>query len=168
MPGDSATGTPRRWGEAGIGFGTIVLAGIAAWQASSIASEGVGSSVGPNVVPWIVSGMLALFGAALAVEALLSRAATAQPSEGDVNDTIDWRGAGWMALGLGLNVSLIELAGFILASTLLFVCTARAFGSTRVVRDTGIGFALAFAAYVGFDRLLGYKIGSGLIEALLP
>lgn len=168
MSSDPATGTTRRWGEAGIGLGTVVFAGIAAWQASGIASEGVGSSVGPNVVPWIVSGMLAVFGAALAIEALLSRATPARSGEGDVNDSIDWRGAGWMSLGLLLNVGLIELVGFILASTLLFVCTARGFGSIRLVRDAGIGFTLALIAYLGFDRLLGYKIGSGLIEALLP
>jgi putative tricarboxylic transport membrane protein len=168
MPADSATVTTRRWGEAGIGLGTIAFAGIAAWQASGIASEGVGSSVGPNVVPWIVSGMLALFGAALAIEALLSRAAPAPAEAGDVNEAIDWRSAGWMSLGLLLNVGLIEQAGFILASTLLFICTARAFGSTRLVRDAGIGFTLALIAYLGFDRLLGYKIGSGIVEALLP
>ena len=61
----------------------------------------------------------------------------------------------------------IGVAGFIIASTLLFVCTALAFGSRNVARDAAIGFALAFVAYVGFDRVLGYKIGSGLIEGLL-
>ena len=71
-----------------------------------------------------------------------------------------------MLLGLLLNITLIEYAGFILSSTLLFLCTARAFGSEQPARDAAIGFALAFVAYVGFDRLLGYKIGSGLIESL--
>lgn len=168
MATDGETADGRRWGEAGIGLGTIAFAAVAAWQASGIASEGVGSSVGPNVVPWIVSGMLALFGAALTIEALLVRGPAAQAGEGDVNDSIDWRSAGWMALGLVLNVGLIEYAGFILSSTLLFICTARAFGSTKILRDAPIGLALALVAYVGFDRLLGYKIGSGMIEALLP
>lgn len=168
MASDGETGEGRRWGEAGIGLGTILLAALAAWQASGIASEGVGSSVGPNVVPWLVAGMLALFGATLTVEALLTKGTANQAGEGDVNDTIDWRSAGWMALGLLVNVGLIEYAGFIVASTLLFVCTARAFGSTSVARDAAIGFTLALVAYLGFDRLLGYKIGSGLIEALLP
>ncbi len=72
-----------------------------------------------------------------------------------------------MLAGLVLNVALIGVAGFIIASTLLFVCTARAFGSRNVLRDGAIGFALALVSYVGFDRVLGYKIGSGLIEGLL-
>jgi putative tricarboxylic transport membrane protein len=70
-------------------------------------------------------------------------------------------------LGLALNVALIERVGFILASTALFACTARAFGSVRPVRDAAIGFLIALAAYAGFDRMLGYQIGSGLIESLI-
>ncbi len=68
---------------------------------------------------------------------------------------------------MALNVALIGVAGFIIASTILFACTALAFGSRNVLRDASIGFALALVSYVGFDRVLGYKIGSGLIEGLL-
>ena len=66
-----------------------------------------------------------------------------------------------------LNVGLIEIIGFILAGTLLFVFTAKAFGSNKLTRDALIGFALALVSYVGFDRVLGYKIGTGLIESLI-
>ena len=64
-------------------------------------------------------------------------------------------------------MALISHAGFIIAGTLLFICTARAFGSLQPLRDGAIGFALAVISYVGFDRILGYKIGSGLVESLL-
>ena len=157
-----APATARR-GEIAVGLGTMAFAAAAAWQASLIPSEGVGSSIGPHVIPWAVTGMLALFGAALAAEALLARGAPAEDDHG----AIDARGAAWMLLGLALNVALIEHAGFIISSTLLFVCTARAFGSTRLARDGAIGLVLALVAYVGFDRLLGYKIGTGLIERLI-
>lgn len=72
-----------------------------------------------------------------------------------------------MVLGLVLNVALIDVAGFIIASTVLFALTARAFGSRQGVRDAAIGFALATVAYIGFDRVLGYRIGSGLVERFL-
>ena len=160
---ESRTAEGVRWGEVGVGLATVLFAAIAAWQSSQIPGEGVGSSVGPNIIPWVVSGMLALFGTALSVEALLQR--TPRP-EGGEHAAIDPRGAFWILLGLLLNITLIEYAGFILSSTLLFLCTARAFGSEQPARDAAIGFALAFVAYVGFDRLLGYKIGSGLIESL--
>jgi putative tricarboxylic transport membrane protein len=160
---DRAAVSAGRRGEVAVGLGTLLFAAIAAWQASLIPGEGVGSSVGPNVVPWVVAAMMGLFGAALSVDALIRPGAAA---DRDDHGEIDARAAGWMLFGLALNAALIEHAGFIVSSTLLFICTARAFGSERVARDAVVGFTLAFAAYIGFDRLLGYKIGTGLIERL--
>ncbi len=157
-----------RRGEVLVGFGVVVLAVALAVQAREIAAQGVGSSVGPNVAPWFVALVLGLLGAALVVEAMLRPVeAIAAANDGEERGPVDKRCAAWMLLGLLLNVGLIEIAGFILASTLLFVCTARAFNSERPLRDAGIGFALALVAYVGFDRLLGYKIGTGLIERFI-
>jgi putative tricarboxylic transport membrane protein len=78
----------------------------------------------------------------------------------------EWGSLGWVALGLVLNAALIEWIGFILASTIMFALVARGFGSGKWLRDGAIGFALALISYVGFDRILGYKIGTGLIEKL--
>jgi putative tricarboxylic transport membrane protein len=49
----------------------------------------------------------------------------------------------------------------------VFLFVALGFGSRNAPRDAAIGFALALVAYVGFDRVLGYKIGTGLIERLI-
>jgi len=57
----SRTSEGVSWGEVGVGFATVTFAAIAGWQAGQIPGEGVGSSVGPNVIPWVVSGMLGLF-----------------------------------------------------------------------------------------------------------
>ena len=161
MPGRPANG------ELWVGLGTVLFAGIVAWQVALIPSEATYARVGPQAIPWLVAGLLALFGAALAVQSLLGRA-RGEGADGDTgHGAIDRAGIAWMILGLALNVALIEAAGFIFASTLLFVCTARAFGSRSLARDAAVGFALAFIAYIGFDRVLGYKIGSGWIEMWL-
>jgi putative tricarboxylic transport membrane protein len=163
------TGTRLGRGEVWVGIGTVALALVLATQARLIPSEGIGSSVGPNVVPWFVSLALGVLGLALALEALFRKSEPASEPSSDAEErgAIDMRGAGWMVLGLFLNVALIENAGFMIASTLMFVCIARAFGSEQPLRDAGIAFALAFVAYFGFDRLLGYKIGTGLIERFI-
>jgi putative tricarboxylic transport membrane protein len=66
-----------------------------------------------------------------------------------------------------LNVVLIGSAGFTLASTVLFVCVARAFGSRNIVRDGAVAIVFALAAYFGFARTLGIDIGAGLIESAI-
>jgi hypothetical protein len=64
----------------------------------------------------------------------------------------------WILAGLVLNVVLIGPAGFTIASTILFVCVARGFGSKAIVRDALIGAAFALVAYFGFATTLGINI----------
>lgn len=158
---DRRIGRGPAWGDTGVGVAALALAAIIGWQTTLIPTNAVYAQVGPKVIPWMATAMLAVLGALLTLQGL--RGGWEHEEHGEFNV---W-GLAWLLLGLALNVTLIGVAGFIIASTLLFVCTALAFGSRRLLRDTAIGFALALVAYVGFDRVLGYKIGSGLIEGLL-
>jgi putative tricarboxylic transport membrane protein len=79
----------------------------------------------------------------------------------------DWRALGWLGLGLVLNVALIDYLGFIIASTLLFCCVARAFGSRHLARDAAIAIILCVITYLGFARVLGISIGAGVLEGIL-
>jgi putative tricarboxylic transport membrane protein len=157
-PSDSGNGPA--WGDAAVGLAVLALAAVVGWQTLLIPHNAVYAQVGPSVIPWLAVAMLAALGALLAWRGL------GGGWEHEEHGAFDARGLGWLLAGLLLNVVLIGTAGFIIASTAMFVCTATAFGSRSTLRDAGIGFALALVAYVGFDRLLGYKIGSGLIEGL--
>jgi putative tricarboxylic transport membrane protein len=158
---EGGTGQGPAWGETIVGLAVLTLAAVVAWQTTVIPDNAIYAQVGPKVIPWIATAMLAVLGALLTLWGV--RGGWAHEEQGPAHL---W-GAFWLLLGLALNVALIGAAGFIIASTVLFVCTALAFGSRSVLRDAAIGFALALIAYVGFDRVLGYKIGSGLIEGLL-
>jgi putative tricarboxylic transport membrane protein len=158
---DRRIGSGPAWGDTGVGVAALALAAIIGWQTTLIPTNAVYAQVGPKVIPWMATAMLAVLGALLTLQGLRGGWERDQPGEFNV-----WALA-WLLLGLVLNVTLIGVAGFIVASMLLFVCTARAFGSRKILRDAAIGFALALVSYVGFDRVLGYKIGSGLIEGLL-
>ena len=143
-----------------VAFGVIALGLAAAWQ-STLIPQVLYTTVGPSVFAWFVAGFLLVLGVMLLVAAF--RGGWAADQEGTLSE---WGSLGWVTLGLLLNVVLIEWIGFILSSTLLFACVARGFGSRKLLRDAAIGFGLALISYVGFDRILGYKIGSGLIEKL--
>ena len=158
-------GGPRRGlavGELLIGLGVVGLAAVVAVSTALAPDAAAYARVGPKAVPWIVAGLLALLGSALAATALRG----GWPHE-EAPERTDWRALAWLGAGLGLNAALIESVGFILASTLLFACVARGFGSRRPPLDLALGFALALSAYVGFDRAFGYRLGSGPIERLL-
>ena len=149
------------WQDTAVGLGVLCLAAIVAWQTTVIPENALYAKVGPKVFPWLSAGLLGAMGALLTLEGL--RGGWEHEDPGDT----DWRSLGWLGSGLLLNVLLISQLGFIIAGTILFVCTARAFASEKPLRDALIGLTLAIVAYVAFDRVLGYKIGSGLIEGLL-
>lgn len=149
------------WDDMAVGLGVCVLALVVGWQTTLIPDNAVYAKVGPKVIPWLATSVLGVLGVALTFQGW--RGGWDNGEAG----ALDYRSLGILLLGLVLNVTLIDVAGFIIASTVLFLLTARAFGSRHILRDAAIGFVLTTIAYIGFDRVLGYRIGSGLIERFL-
>ena len=59
-----------------------------------------------------------------------------------------------VATGVVLHLFLAERAGFVIAATVLFWCTARAFDHRHPVRDAVAALAISLASYVLFARVL--------------
>ena len=66
-----------------------------------------------------------------------------------------------LALGASQALAVIGWAGFIIASTLLFVLIARGFGSRRPARDAAVAALLGIAVFFIFTLALGLKLPKG-------
>lgn len=159
---EGAAGRPQA-GETLIALGVLALAGVVFWQTLAIPVSPLYARVGPTVIPMIAALGLAGCGVILLVEALRGGWQEAEEKE----YTPDRRALLWLAAAFLANMALIGPAGFTLASTVLFALTARAFGSTKLLRDAGTGFLLALVAYLGFARALGINIGAGPLERFI-
>jgi hypothetical protein len=71
--------------------------------------------------------------------------------------------AGRIVAGLVAFVALLDAAGFVAAGAVLFVCTASAFGSRRLIRDAIVALVLCGVVYVMFTRGLGTPLPPGLL-----
>jgi putative tricarboxylic transport membrane protein len=161
---EEPTAPPRpAIGETIIGAGVLVLAIVMFWQTMSIPVSPIYAKVGPTVVPMMTAVALGMLGLLLLIDAWRGGW---QPEE-EKAVTPDRAALLWITAGLVLNVVLIGPIGFTIASIILFVCVARAFGSNRIVRDALIGAAFALVAYFGFALTLGINIGSGLVESAI-
>jgi putative tricarboxylic transport membrane protein len=67
-----------------------------------------------------------------------------------------------VVLGLASFVGLLNLAGFVAAGTVLFACTASAFGSRHWLRDALLGITLCATVYIAFTYGLGVSLPPGL------
>lgn len=150
----------RPVGELVIALGVIALAIVVFWQARAMPVSPIYAQVGPTVAPTLAAAALGLLGLALLVAALRGGW---QPEE-ERETAPDLSALLWVVAGLALNVLLIGVAGFTVASILLFVCVARGFGSHAFLRNALIGAAFALVAYFGFAEALGISIGAGWVE----
>ena len=69
----------------------------------------------------------------------------------------------WTASGPLLFLSTLDLAGFIVASTLLSTSVAAGFGSRRPLRNAAVALVLSAVLYVAFTRGLGLPLPAGLL-----
>lgn len=148
--------------EALIALGLLAYAGVALWQVWQIPVSPLYAKVGPTLFPY-----LAVIGMGILAVLLLVQAVRGgwQPEE-EREVRLDWPALAWIVAGLALNAALIGFIGFTLTSTVMFTLIAWGFGSRKPLRDAAIGFVLALAAYLGFDKLLGVNIGAGVVEGL--
>lgn len=65
-------------------------------------------------------------------------------------------------------MALLRVAGFSIATGVLFALTAQAFGYGRLWKSLPIGIAFAFLIYLVFARGLQLSLPAGLLESLLP
>jgi putative tricarboxylic transport membrane protein len=83
------------------------------------------------------------------------------PLDQQEHDAPDWVAFVIISAGVILHMVVIGWAGFIIASTLLFVMIARGFGSRRIVRDAIIAIVLATVVFFIFTLALGLSLPKG-------
>lgn len=107
------------WPQTLVGAG-VLLTGLAlGFGAIGISSEAGYGGVGPNFLPWLVSGVLTLCGAWILWEARTGGFRELDAPSGA--EHAYWPGFVWVSAGLLLNAALIITLGFILSCTLCYV-----------------------------------------------
>ncbi len=139
-----------------------LLAGVGAvmlWDVSHLTQDGGYAGVGPADVPRMVA--IGLIGLAVWTVVAGLRGDFMTPEKQEVAPVL------WVLGGLLGQLVLLPLAGFTVATGLLFAMTARGFGERRFPLALGIGIALAFLVYVLFDGLLKLNLPGGPVERLI-
>ncbi len=157
-------------GEALLAVATVAFGAAVVWQTTQIRITPAYAKVGPRAIPYLIGAGLVLIGLWLLVEALRGGGAVAASTDSEDADPAlptDWRTVGLLAAALLAYLLLIEPAGFVLASTVLFAGAASAMGSRRPLRDLAFGLALAVALYLGFTRGLGLDLPAGVLAGVL-
>lgn len=155
----------RRQHQILIAAGTLAIAAFLAWGARTIPGEAGYGGVGPNFLPWVVAGVLALCGTLLLAQALRGGWADVDAPSGAPRG--DWLSLAWVVAGIAANAALITTLGFILSCTLCFMLAVRGLrraegrpqgGLRGVALDFVTGFLIAAPAYWLFTKLLAINL----------
>ena len=150
---------PLHMGELLISLGLIALGTFVIWETRSIAETQGYAQIGPRLFPYIIGAGLTLCGAVLAWQSVAGGWRHVPLDE--AHDAPDWGAFVIITAGVVLHMAIIGWAGFIIASTVLFVLIARGFGSRRLVRDAIIGVVLSTAVFFIFTLALGLALPKG-------
>ena len=147
-------------GEFAISFGLVALGSFVVYGTQSIAETQGYAQIGPRLFPYIIGAGLTVCGGVLGWQAL-SGGWRNVPLDQEGHDAPDWIAFVIISAGIVLHMVVIGWAGFIIASTLLFVLISRGFGSKRLVRDAIIGVLLAVVVFFIFTVGLGLSLPKG-------
>ncbi|HRE13097.1 MAG TPA: tripartite tricarboxylate transporter TctB family protein [Usitatibacteraceae bacterium] len=154
-------------GQALLGAGVLVLGALVFGGSFTLPSEGGYAQVGPAVVPRFVGIGLLILGAMLLREALTG-GFRGVDEEAERHLPTDWRAFAWVSGGILLYGVLVEPAGFLIASTLLFVMVSRGFLSRRWLLNAALGLAVAAFIFTVFNYGLGLQLPPGILRGVLP
>jgi putative tricarboxylic transport membrane protein len=148
-----------------VGVGVLLVGLALAAGAISIPSAAGYGGVGPNFLPWLISGVLALCGVMIIREARTGGFRNMEPPSGSERGY--WPGFFWVSAGLLANAALITTIGFILSCTLCYVLAVQGLrraggesaGTPRVFAiDAATGFAISAPVFWAFTQFLAINL----------
>lgn len=157
----------RPKGQIALSAGILVLGVLVLVGAADLPAGGGYAQVGPGVVPRVVGAGLVLLGAMLLREALTG-GYRGVDEDAELHLPMDWTAFAWVSGGILAYGFLVERAGFLIASTLLFVAVARGFASRRWLSNTLVGVAVAAFIFAVFNYALGLQLPAGVLKGILP
>jgi putative tricarboxylic transport membrane protein len=153
-------------GQVGVAGGVLVIGALILAGSFFLPTGGGYAQVGPGVVPRVVGTGLIVIGAFLLREAFAG-GFNGVDEEAEAKLPMDWPAFAWVSAGIIGYGLLVEPAGFVIASTLLFVLVARGFNSHRWLLNAVTGLVLAIVVFAIFNYGLGLTLPAGVLAPLL-
>jgi putative tricarboxylic transport membrane protein len=142
-----------------IAAGLLVLAAVVAWDTTRLAAGGAYARVGPQTIPYVIACCLAGLGIWTIFAAL----------RGDFPErhTQEARPVLWIVGGLVMQLVLLRVTGFSIATGVLFALVARGFGERRLWLSLPSGILIAALVWLVFARGLQLSLPAGPPEQAL-
>ncbi|MFM8366475.1 MAG: tripartite tricarboxylate transporter TctB family protein [Candidatus Nanopelagicaceae bacterium] len=155
-------------GELAFAGSLLLLGVIVLFDAKNMLVPPGSGSVGPQVFPTIIGVFIVLVAIALTVEILRGNYGQPEGTEfGEIHSKTDWKTLGMVTGSILTYPFLIESAGFVVASTVVFFGVGFAYGARKLVKNLLIAIIFALVVYLSFTKLLNVNLPAGILKGLL-
>lgn len=149
-----AVAVTTRGGEAAVGAGLVLVAAYVIWEGARMPA-GTVALPGPGFFPVALGALLGAAGAGLVLRGRLGAGRDSEPV------ALGHRNVAAALLALAAVGLLLERLGFLLTIGLFLLVLFRVTSATGWLRAAAIAAAMAGAAYVLFDLVLGVRLPAG-------
>jgi putative tricarboxylic transport membrane protein len=161
MTDESRQGSQHRpdWAALAIAVLLGVAAVVIGWSTATMPGAANYARIGPTSFPYAIAAVLFVLAVWTAVAAL--RGEFPRREEQNIAPMV------WIVSGLAAQMLLLKVAGFSIATGLLFAATARGFGRGPLWLTIPVGIVLAFIIWIIFARGLQLSLPAGPLERLI-
>lgn len=149
--------------------GSLLLLGVVVLvDAKNMLVPPGSGNVGPQVFPTIIGIFIVLVAIGLAIEIFRGNLGQPEGTEfGEIHAKTDWKTLGIVTGSILTYPFLIESAGFVVASTVVFFGVGFAYGARKFVKNFLIALLFALVVYLTFTKLLNVSLPAGILKGIL-
>ena len=115
----------------------------------------------------MVAAFTSFVGLALFVDVIRGKLGTPDGDEpGDPFVPANFKTMAIVAISIALHVILLEIAGYVIASTVCFFGVSYGFGSRKYLKDLVVSLIFALVVYFSFTKGLNINLPSGFFEGV--
>jgi putative tricarboxylic transport membrane protein len=125
-------------------------------------------SVGPQVFPTIIGIFIIAVALFLSIEILRGNYGQPEGTEfGEIEAKTDFKTLGTVSASILTYPFLIERAGFVIASTVVFFGVGFAYGARKPIKNLVIALSFALIVYLTFSKALSVELPAGILKGIL-
>ena len=151
-------------GELAFASSLLILGLVVLYDTSKMLVPPGSGTVGPQIFPYLVSGFVILISLGLFVQIFRGNLGVPEGTEfGEVVEKTDFKSLAMVAGSMLTYPLLIERAGFIIASSVVFFGVAFAYGAKNLLKNLAISVIFSLIVYFAFSKGLNVSLPAGIL-----